>query len=840
MSDAKPIDPDKNEMLPAEGSPEIGYQIFRYLEEILMDKNLLGLPKKWQRNYELSRNKHWKGYGTSRMPLVSANLLHDHRQKTVNMLTDNNPTFNVAIIGAPGEIDEDTQNNLLHAVEYWWNEQEQQHVLEKSVITGEIYGCAIEKVVFNPELEYGIGEVETELVDPFHFGFYPVTAKDIQKAEAVFHFYPIACRELRRMYPKYADKIKADMAYIAELQDTRREISATNTGMAGSYFSTFMNVVKQMVNNSTNEDSRKDETLVVEVWVKDYRMDKDQPRYQGFLRCITVCNGGAIVLDDRNNPSINPLLDDKQAQKTYLYDRFPFTLTSSITDPLILWGMSDFEQLEQLQIEINKTVTQITLYKDKASRLKIINPKDSGVPNDHFTNYPGVINPTSSMTSQGIRYMEPPQMPADLAGSLQVYQNLFNQISGQFDMEQAQDQGNNVIAYKAIAALIERATTILRGKIRNYGKMMRERGRMYLSHLLNWYDEDRWITFQEGGRSVTKAITGTAIDVPVKLMVVSGSTMPRSRVQEREEAIELFKIGAIDGEELLKKMDWSDRTAVLKRMQAGPYGQLFEKMQAMGMPDQIMQEIQQLSQVNDRDFQIMQDKGEVPQVNQILQQAMTQQPPLSPQDQTDIQVKQATIQKTMAEIELIKAKSQSEMVDQQVKQAGVGFDGQKLNIEKAQTLNTVEQTKHQQMLDKARFMKEQAMEDHKKTLDKANFMTQQDNTRQRTNLDKAHFLHDRQIALQQQASKQSQDTNEPDQGNSQALGNDQEDTGTGNGTQQTDSQPVITQPALPQFIGQTNDTHPDRVFNDHTMKSDDQNLNEAIQPPNNNPPAIKI
>ena len=722
----KTTDAEAAELLPPANDRDVGYTVFRILDEILRDKELLGLPGKWQRNYELSRNKHWKGTGGAKVSLVSANLLHDHRQKTVNMLTDNNPTFNVAMIGGPGDVDVQTQEDLLHATEYWWNEQEQQSVLESSVITGEIYGCTVEKVLFNPDLEYNLGEAETELVDPYHFGFYPVKTKKLQKCEAVLHYYPISVREVNRKWPGMSDVVRADSSYLEELNDNRREISSGGaSGLSGGYFSTFKSVVRKMMNSSGAEGDASDETLVVECWVKDYTVNPEtgEPLYKGNIRCVTTCGGGAVVLSDRSNPSINPLLPDEQAQKTYLYDKFPFSLTSSVTDPLIPWGMSDFEQLEQLQTEINKTISQLTLFKDKASRLKVINPLDSGVPNAHFTNYPGIINPSSAMTAQGIRYLEPPQIPGDMLEVLKIYQDLFFKISGEFSMEQAQNQGANVIAYKAIQALIERATTMLKGKIRNYGKMTRERGRMFLSHVMNWYSEDRWVTWEDDGESVSRPINGTMINLPVKLTVVSGSTMPRSRVQEREEALDMFAKGAIDAEELLKKMDWSGRKEVIRRMQAGPFGALIEKIAAMGMPTEIIQAIQELSQTDDKEFKTLEKRGEVPQVGQILQQ-MAQGGDVG-QNMTgpefaDMHVKDAEIRKIEAETELIRAKIETEYAGQTATGAGIGFDREKIGIEKAQALNSIEESRHRRNLDKANFMsgREQAQADKDSKYDK--------------------------------------------------------------------------------------------------------------------------
>lgn len=46
--------------------------------------------------------------------------------------------------------------------------------------------------------------------------------------------------------------------------------------------------------------------------------------------------------------------------------------------------------------------------------------------------------------------------------------------------------------------------------------------------------------------------------------------MPVSRVQQREEALALFEMGAIDRRDLLEKLDWSGREALLGRLEGTP------------------------------------------------------------------------------------------------------------------------------------------------------------------------------------------------------------------------------------------------------------------------------
>jgi len=686
------------ELLPGEGKPkELGKKIFWILGEILTYKDTQGLPPKWVKSYELCKNKHWKTKHTKK-PLVSANMIGAHRKKTTNMLTNNNPTFNVTRFGSEESVPEEQMEMALHTAENWWIEQEQQSVLEDSVLNGETYGCTIEKAVFNRELEYGMGEVETEIIEPFHYGTYPVKTKDVQKCEANLHYRPMALREVRRLWPKSSDKVQADKEYISKLQDTRRETAGKGKSDI-SFFGSIGGVVKHFINPASDGTSgEEEETLVVECWVKDRTEVSESmviedenglpveqittiPKYTGYIRKVVCCNGGEVILEDVSNPSINPNLDPELAQQTYLWDKYPFTRTPSNKDNISPWGMTDIEQLDGLQAEINKSLSQFTLLKDRNSRPKIINPITSGVSNDRFTNAPGIINPSNSMEAQAIRYMNGPEIPGDILEGLSLYKDFFYAVSGAFELENAQTPGREVIAYKAIAALIEHAKTTEQGKIRNYSKMIRERGRMYLSLAQNWYTEERWIAYDDDTESTSVKITGQDLIAPVKLTVVSGSTMPRSQVQEREEAIELADKGHIDSEALLKSLEFDGRKEILKRKKQGPLGVLAESLAVMGAPEQFTQFVMELGMMEPDKAEKAIESGDMPSFQQLLEPAPEGEQ-LSSLDVAELDKAAAEIEKTQAETMLIKEKIRTEQADQTAKLHGIDLDQETLQLNK--------------------------------------------------------------------------------------------------------------------------------------------------------------
>ena len=764
-----------SELIPPKNHPDVGKKCFELWGESVNDKIELGLHDDWNRNKELVRNKHWRNKDGAAVPLVSVNLIHAHIQRTCNTMTDNNPTFNVSRMASNEEVDPAYFEDLGHAVDYWWNDQEQQDVLDTSVHHGEEYGPAIEKVIFNPDLEYGLGEVEAIPVDPFHFAFYPVKltdARNLQKSEALFHFWPMTVREAKRRWPKFENKIKPDAEVLKDLGGERREIGSEEKkgeGYSTTISSTIKDVFNFLTGKSVSEEG--DELLAIECWCKDYTEKKSttkngkpamedeaddlsepgeepgnvfdevedetkvttEPLYPGNIRYIVILNSGKLVVEDRPNPNINPELPQEEAQKTYLYDKYPFSMVVSVKDTSCAWRGTDLDQLKEMNLELDKAISQMILLKDAAVRQPIILPRSCGVSSDDLTNYAQVIEPSNANEAAAIRRLEPPQIPADVINITNLFKEFFFLVAGTFELDQAQQPGKSVIAYKAIAALLERAATMQRGKIRAYSRLIRERGRMFVSHVQNFYTEDRWITYQgPDGKEISKQINGKNLRIPAKLTVVTGSTMPTSRIQQREEAIELYKMQIIDRPAVLDKLDVSDRNDILRRMEMGPVGQAMQKLQAIGVPPQLLQVFTQVIQAEPEKIEKALKAGQLPQFAQIMQQMQAQaqgQPPQQPQvdpaTQAEAQLKQAQEQKTMAEIQKIDAeralvieKINTEKVDQQVKIAGVEFDKEQMEVNRAKTVAEIEKQSQEAGIQRVEMARSIEAQRHSENMDK--------------------------------------------------------------------------------------------------------------------------
>jgi hypothetical protein len=716
VPDEKPY----SELIPPHGDKRVGEVVVRMWGEILKDKLALGLHARWLRNHQLRRNKHWKNKAKN-VPQLSANLIDTHVTRTTNTLTDNNPTFNVSRLqdDPSTKMDDQAFEDMQKGCGYWWNETEQQEIFEESVLNGETYGITIEGMTFNDGINNGLGDAETILIDPFCFGWYPVdsvkTARELQKADALLYVEPITVREARRRWPDNKDEIKPDSEALKDLGDERRD-ATTGAQRGQNQILQVVNEIKQYVASlfGSKEGEMEDRCLVYHCFVKDYSRAttkeeesedgfevrvETEPTYPGHIRYVVVTNGGKIVLEDRKNPSINwKTLKPEQARITYLYDKFPITAANSNKDTSNGWGWSDIEQLEFLNLELDKALTQFTLMKDKAARSKLIVPRDTGIQDHELSNMPGILRPASSQASAGIRWLEAPPQVLDIEKAIELFKSLFFLKAGSFELDQGKVQGTEVVAYKAIAALLEHAATMQRGKIRAYSRLIRERGRMYLSMKMNYGTEDEWITVPDSkGGTETKSINWRKMLAPANLTVVTGSTMPVSKVQQREEALALRKMGVVDNEEILRKFEWNNVESIIERMKAGPYADLFDRLQKAGMPQQILQLIVGISQMDPKTFEKQEKAGKVPNFGQVFQDMMRilngeqVENPEQVMQQAEQLVKQAQADKFKADAMLTMEKIVSERIDQQVKAAGVAFDEESLKMQRAKLVSEIQQ-----------------------------------------------------------------------------------------------------------------------------------------------------
>ncbi len=623
---------------PEAGHEDVGAWVHQNFGVAKRDSERLGWKKKWLRNNELIRGKHFRQQqhgmgGTGKYPLVTVNLFFVAHTTTVANLTDNKPKFDIV----PHDDASKAVAPIMHkAGSNWWHRTKQQATLTATVRQNEKYGSTIEKMSFNPELEGGRGDADCDIVDVFKFLPWPGHT-DIQSMPRLFEFDYMALESIRRLWPDTGKDVKPEDPHSALLGKEREEIKAgsmshgRHTGNLPNNYS--------FGGGASNKEQDIQKALVVECWCKDYTMEpvmetrpvtipdgtgnllpiiengqpvlekvdtgEEKPKYPGFIRVIHVTNGGKIVLSDNPNPSINPNIPPEIAQNSYLWDKYPYIKGDSYSDETNFWGYSLVEQIENLVLEINKKMSQISAFIDKTVRPTLIMPKTAGVPADKISNLSGQkFEPLNHIVSQYIRYLDMPGLPPDFYKYVEMLLKLVDIISGIHDVTEGRKPAG-VSAASAIVALQEKAETIFREKIRNLDLIIEERGRMWISLAQNWYTNPRKLNM--AGADAKKLgefidFTGADFKGEFAFEVVTGSTMPKSVFVRREHAIQLFQSGALDQRALLESFDWPKLEEVIQRMAQGPLGQLLERLQGAGMDQPVLQFIQNVGSMDDNDY----------------------------------------------------------------------------------------------------------------------------------------------------------------------------------------------------------------------------------------------
>lgn len=634
MLDNSNTNPQEVIELPPEGSKELGKFLYNKFCICKNEKDRLGLHSKWIRNYELKRGKHFKTTN-SKWPLVPINIFYIVVSRTKAHLTDSKPRFEIV---AHDENAQEQVPLMNAAASNWWKRTMQLKKHADSIDNGETYGSTIEKMVFNPILEGGKGDVETVVVDPFKVFPWP-GVRDIQKMPYFFEIDILELEEIHRMWPESKGVIKADQQFSTNtLIGKERELVKAGT-VAGHRAQDNLPSNYAPSSGTTSELSI-GRAMVIEVWIKDFTMIDEEieqpvtmvdnnefsetygqeietgevemvktgrqlPKYPGFIRVVHFANEGNVVLDDVPNPSINPTLPPEQVENTYLYDKIPYNKTDSNTDTSNFWSYSVIEQIEILGKEINKKISQVAAYIDKTVRPTLIMPATAGIEDHMISNLPGQKwRPINHIVSQYIRYMDVPSLPRDFYVYIELLLRLVDNITGIQDVTEGR-KPKGISAASAIIALQEKAQTMFREKIRNYDLALEEKGRMWISLMQNWYTEERKARLS--GKALETIgqfgdFRGTEMQGEFTFEVVPGSTLPKSLFVRLEQSVQLFQSGAIDQKALLEAFDWPNADEVIRRMSLGQLGVLLERLQLAGMDEETLQAVQMIGSMDEKQF----------------------------------------------------------------------------------------------------------------------------------------------------------------------------------------------------------------------------------------------
>jgi hypothetical protein len=299
-------------------------------------------------------------------------------------------------------------------------------------------------------------------------------------------------------------------------------------------------------------------------------------------RYIEVC-GSQLLLDTENE---------------YKDGLFPFARLVDHSVTREFFGIGETKFLKSPQMMLNKVLCWIMDSLDSTGKPQWIVDFQSGVDADNLTNEPALV----VQKNQGTEVRKEPgaPIPAGMFNVFNLVKISFDQINGLGEPSQGQRPAG-VTSGAAIESLQEAAQTRIRQKTRNLETYLKQVGNFVASRIMQFYTTTRmfritnvktgipeFFEFYIGAGGVVKYqkltpdekgtyVPGGMVDVPISkeltrkgfpdIRVTVGSALPFARHLKAETAFRMFQLHIIDGEEVLKTVQWPNWEKVQMRMQ---------------------------------------------------------------------------------------------------------------------------------------------------------------------------------------------------------------------------------------------------------------------------------
>ena len=508
------------------------------------------------------------------------NLVFSTIESIRPIMTDNNPKF-IAVPNNPQGLE--FSNDVQMALDYEWEREKMPTKLPAQLIPMLVYGTAVWFVQWDgKEGEYG--NIKIKEVDPFNI-FPDPLAENVDNAEYIVYATYKNANQIKQQFPDKANAIEGSRISMSELVANRDE-------------------------QDTNEENQ---VLILEMWCRDWTtMDEDIDGNKSLKypqgRVITCLPELGIILSDKKNP--------------YKDGKFPFVLMKNYDVPFKFWGVGEVEQILSPQIYVNELTNQIIDNAKNTANMQWIIDKNAGIGQGKLTNRPGLVirkNPGAE-----VRRDTPPPMPTYVREQIDVLKADIQDISGVLDSLKGEKQ-TGVVAASAILALQEASQSRIRLKIKIMESNLTELANMVYSRMQQFWKLDRWVrvTDIEGNPSF-REIGQQVLSNDYDLKVMAGSTMPVNKNAMMDLMIRLAQTNGEDGLPIV------DRKAVLEYLPVGDKKAISDRFaelkaqqeQQQQMQLQQQQEMQQEQLAQQQAGMQQQDREQVGQLGQIVQQLM--------------------------------------------------------------------------------------------------------------------------------------------------------------------------------------------------------------------------
>lgn len=505
--------------------------------------------KNWKHSIDIIRGKMWPDKRPKYKIDAVMNFLGQIVEKKTAMLTDSKPTFD--IVSRKKGLD-DVCAILKKVNEGIDEERSWEQKLTEFVMLEQHFGIAYTNTCFDKSLDWGRGDIDVVILDPRTCVFDPFVMKTYNlNSGEYFCLETLRPTEyLKDTFSKRADDIKADFGTSAQVKED-------------SIFAKLRQLFSGLTGTETTASSVIPRSFVRDYWVRDRVTKKDKELVYPNWREILVA-GGCVVEDGGNR---------------YLDGNLPFDAMEWDFNVDAAYGFNEIGKLEMPQVMFNKVMATIIENAILMGNGIWIGDQNA-MPEkdwDKLSNEPGSY--VKKRIGSDLRRESGPALPAYVPNVLGQLLVGLEKLSSITEATEGRKPGQ-VTSGTAIESLQMAASTAIRLKARQIESLQQRIGQKRISRIFQYYTEDRMFnllgddgTFKQyvwERQKIREALDKQGINITqafqdFRYKVVPASSLAITRWQKGLVAMQLLQSGVIDGEEVLKTIEWPNWEQVYKR-----------------------------------------------------------------------------------------------------------------------------------------------------------------------------------------------------------------------------------------------------------------------------------
>ena len=520
---------------------------------------------------QLVRGQQWPRMTPRSVPQFVLNLLNDHVQRKVGLLTDARPILEVTTTN-------DRYTDRTHILEKplnaLWTETSWQEALSKGLAMTLIAGSNVGMVGWDPLADNGRGDIRPRFFDPrsvvIDTGVTSATA--LETAEYVVTQEVRSLPSLMEQFGPRAELCQADANLANQFTESARNRGTRGvlSAASGMFRRRFQDSLATAIPRAYSRH----------YWFKDWQRDENgQPRryvqiqHQDGTHTVRplrrqirhVVTAGGVVLADEANP--------------YWHQKYPIEILDWGVELEHVWGQSEIRQLRAAQEALNRLASQVLRNTTLLNNFVIQgdhNALDAEQWNE-LTNRPAIILRTRPNTR--LTFQSPPSLPAYLFTLMEFLVKSIDMVGGMSEVSRGTASPSQ--SGITVESLQMAAQTVIRLQARRLEAFLTRLFTKCIPMIFQFYTSDRVkqiigedgmiTTFAFDRSALVLGLQGKEIETAFRdftLSVRPGSSLNATRIQKSVLAANLYGMGLITGESLLTAVEWPDPKGSFEKAQA--------------------------------------------------------------------------------------------------------------------------------------------------------------------------------------------------------------------------------------------------------------------------------